>query len=65
MIHYQKALELEPKSPMTHYNLAVGLARSGRNDEAITELQTVLRIQPDYPDAQSLLNDLQSRGPQR
>src|SRR6267143_282978 len=60
MAHYRKAVELDPNSPMTHYNLAVGLARTGRNDEAIAELRTVLRIQPTYPDAQPLLNDLQS-----
>jgi hypothetical protein len=50
---------------MTHYNLAVGLARSGHNMEAIVELQTVLRLQPDYPDAGELLNNLQARAPQR
>jgi len=65
MAHYRKAVELDPNSPMTHYNLAVGLARTGHNDEAIAELRTVLRIQPTYPDAQPLLNDLQSGAPQR
>ena len=63
MMHYRKAVELDPNSAMTHYNLAVGLARDGHKAEAIAELQTVLRIQPDYPDAQPLLNDLQSVAP--
>jgi protein O-GlcNAc transferase len=61
MLHYRKALELEPGNPMTHYNLAVGFARTGRTADAIAELKNVLRIQSDYPDAQPLLNDLQSR----
>jgi len=63
MMHYRKAVELDPNSAMTHYNLAVGLVRDGHKAEAIAELQTVLRIQSDYPDAQPLLNDLQSVAP--
>ena len=61
MMHYRKALELDPGNPMTHYNLAVGFARTGHTADAIAELKNVLRIQRDYPDAQALLDDLQSR----
>ena len=63
MMHYRKAVELDPNSPMTHYNLAVGLVRDGQKTEAIAELHTVLRIQPEYPDAQPLLNNLESVTP--
>jgi hypothetical protein len=44
---------------MTHYNLAVGLARNRQRDEAVAELQTVLKLQSDYPDAKELLISLQ------
>jgi tetratricopeptide (TPR) repeat protein len=57
--HYRKALQLDPHSPMTHYNLAVGLARNRQRDEAVAELQTVLKLQSDYPDAKELLISLQ------
>jgi tetratricopeptide (TPR) repeat protein len=57
--HYRKASQLDPHSPMTHYNLAVGLARNRQRDEAVAELQTVLKLQSDYPDAKELLISLQ------
>ena len=44
---------------MTHYNLAVGLARNGQRDQAVAELETVLKLQSDYPDARELLTTLQ------
>jgi len=58
MSQYQRAVELEPKNPMCHYNLAVGFARANRIDQAEAELNTVLRLRPDYPDAKELLSDL-------
>ncbi len=61
MAHYHKAVELDPNSPMTHYNLAVGLVRKGESDSAIAELRIALQLDPAYPDAEPLLRDLLAR----
>jgi Flp pilus assembly protein TadD len=58
MAHYRHAMQLNPKDPTAHYNLAVGFVRKGQLENAVAELRTVLRIQAGYPDAEGLLNDL-------
>ena len=59
--HYREALRLQPNSPQAHYNLAVGLVRNGQDDAAIPELQTTLRLDPEYPDTGPLLQQLLAR----
>jgi protein O-mannosyl-transferase len=61
MAHYQKAIELDPGNATAHYDLAVGFVRKGQLHGAIAELETVLRIQRDYPDAGTLLRDIRAR----
>lgn len=61
MLHFRKAVELQTDSPMTHYNLAVALTRNGDDEAAIAELRAALKLDPDYADADPLLQDLLSR----
>jgi tetratricopeptide (TPR) repeat protein len=56
--HYQKALELDPKDYQTHFNLGVSLLRQGRQPEARAHFVEALRIHPDYPQAKSVLAEL-------
>ncbi|NOZ25270.1 MAG: tetratricopeptide repeat protein [Nitrospirae bacterium] len=52
---YQKALRYDPGNPHAHRNLGIVLAYDlGRIEEAITELETYLRISPDVPDAEQV-----------
>jgi Flp pilus assembly protein TadD len=64
LVHYRKAVELQPNDPGAHYNLAVGLTRKGEIDSAIAELRIALQLDPAYPDAEPLLRDLVARKPQ-
>ena len=61
LVHYRKALALQPDNPRAHYNLAVGLVRKGELEPAIAQLRIALRIDPAYPDAEPLLRDLLAR----
>jgi tetratricopeptide (TPR) repeat protein len=47
---------LEPSSALAHYNLAVGLHRGHRLREAIFQYKEALKIDPNYPDADSFLS---------
>jgi tetratricopeptide (TPR) repeat protein len=51
IVHYQKALALQPDDAVTHYNLGCALGLQGRTDEAIRQFQEALRLKPDYPEA--------------
>src|SRR5262249_52151881 len=44
---FRKAIALEPREPGPHYNLAVTLMRLGETDQAATELETTLRLDPE------------------
>jgi tetratricopeptide (TPR) repeat protein len=44
---YEIARSLQPENALIRNNLAVALADSGRNDEALVEFNHVLRLQPD------------------
>lgn len=48
---YRRALELEPRSERTWFNLAIVLARARRLVEAADAYRRALDIEPDYPDA--------------
>jgi len=56
---YEKALELEPRHPAIHRNLAIVLARLGRTREAIQHLHRALEIVPNEPVARELLQELE------
>ena len=49
------ALRLAPDDPSVHYSLAVIDSGTGRTDEAIADLEHVLRMQPASDDAHRLL----------
>lgn len=44
----EKALELNPASLATRYNLAAGYARTGRHDDALRELQALAAARTDF-----------------
>src|SRR5436305_14113647 len=48
--NYRKALELEPKDALTHYDLALALKYKGDTSEAIQEFQTAARLKPKWAD---------------
>lgn len=48
---YRIAADEDPDYAPARYNLALALARTGREDEAVRELERTLAIDPDYRDA--------------
>jgi tetratricopeptide (TPR) repeat protein len=60
--HFQRAVELEPGSPMLLNNLAGGLAASGRFPEAMQYVRRALAIDPGYQPALDNLRRLQGMG---
>jgi Flp pilus assembly protein TadD len=63
IVHFQKAVEIEPDAAVAHYCLAIALVRKGRLDEAITHYQKAVKIQPSFVDAHiNLGNALQQTG---
>ena len=44
--NYRKALELEPKDALTHYNLALALKYKGEARQAVDEFGEALRLNP-------------------
>ncbi len=46
---YEKAVELDPLSPIINHNLAFTLFGLGRYDEAIAQYLTTLEIEPEFP----------------
>jgi tetratricopeptide (TPR) repeat protein len=51
MVHYQKALEINPDFAEAHNNLGNFLFQKGSVDEAIVHYQMALEINPDYAEA--------------
>ncbi len=52
------ALRDNPRLVEAHCNLALALARTGKTSEAVAELETALRIRPDFAPARALLDQL-------
>jgi Flp pilus assembly protein TadD len=50
MVHFRRALRLDPDFAAAHYNLGLALFKSGQLDAAIAEYQTALRLVPDQAD---------------
>jgi tetratricopeptide (TPR) repeat protein len=52
LAHYEEALRLKPADyPEAHNNLAIALARSGRDAEALTHLAAAVGLSPAYAEA--------------
>jgi tetratricopeptide (TPR) repeat protein len=63
IVHYQKALEIQPDYPPAHVNLGRILARGGQVDDAIVHYRKALESRPDYALANyNLGTALESRG---
>lgn len=49
--HYQKAIDLAPQSPGTHYDLAMVLGQAGLMKQSFHHLKQVLSLDPNHLDA--------------
>ena len=58
MVHYRRAIQLNPGFAMAHFNYATTLWLSGRLDEAGAEFQEAIKIRPDYYTAHASYCDL-------
>ena len=54
-LHYEKALEINPRYADAYYNIGSLLARQGKDEEAVVQFMESLRIKPDKKEAH---NDL-------
>jgi len=61
--HYQAAVRLDARYAVGRFNLGCLLAKVGRRDEAVAQLQEALRLQPDYPEAKQKLDELNTQSP--
>jgi tetratricopeptide (TPR) repeat protein len=57
----ERASALDPATATIRYNLAVALAREGRLTEAAAAARAALLLQPNYPQARSMLQELSGR----
>ncbi len=53
--HYQKALEINPRSAEAHFNLGNSLRKKGSVDEATAQYQMALQIEPNHAQAHNNL----------
>ncbi len=58
---WKKALELGHGEPLTHNNLGVALAETGKADEALAHYRKALELSPRYADARNNLGELLAR----
>jgi len=56
--HYREAIRLDPTHVLARINLAVTLARESRLDEAVAELEAVLRLEPGNEAARKMLDEM-------
>ena len=49
--NYRKALELQPKDALSHYNLALALKYKGDARQAAQEFEAALQLKPKWADA--------------
>lgn len=57
LLHYVRAMQIEPNSPVVLYNLGYFLLQNGL-DAAQSFLERTLEQEPDYPDARRALGDV-------
>jgi predicted Zn-dependent protease len=62
---FQKAVKINPNSYTIRFNLGKALFQNGKLDEAVMQLQEVLRLKPDLSSAQEHLVKAQALGQQR
>ena len=60
-VHLQRALQLRPKSAQVRYKLALVANTEGRPEEALSELQAVVRASPDWMEPHAELSALYYR----
>jgi tetratricopeptide (TPR) repeat protein len=58
IISYRKAIEINPKSYLHHYNLALTLKNEKEYKECETELQKAVKIKPTHPSSHLMLSNL-------
>lgn len=58
VVHYRKALEINPRYPDAHYNLAALLVRQGKNQDAMAHFVEALQLKPDKVEAHNDLGGL-------
>lgn len=56
--HYEKAIEFDPKEPQQRFALADAYLQTGQPEKARRTLERLLRLVPDYPGAELLLESL-------
>lgn len=57
IVCYRRALELQPRYPETHYNMAVALASKAELNAAVDHYSTALRLEPEYAEAHNNLGN--------
>jgi len=57
--HFRAGLRYKPDDAEAHYGLGSALAAQGKREDAAAEVREALRLRPDYPEAQALLQRLQ------
>ena len=62
---WTRAADLDPRNDIATYNLAIALADSGREDDAIGRYEQTLRIVPDHTLARRNLSALEARRAER
>jgi len=58
--HLKHRTELKPNDADAWYQLGAVLIEMGRTEEAASALKRAVDIQPDYPEAQKKLDEVQS-----
>jgi len=58
MEYHQKALQLDPKSPVAGYNVATNLMKMGRDNEAMDVFSQIVEADPFYPGAYNLVAEI-------
>jgi len=61
LVHFRRALVIQPGFAEAHCNLGIALDQQGRTDEAIVQLRKALELQADYPIADNNLGSIFSR----
>jgi len=63
VVHFRKAVQLNPNYADAHFNLGANLARLGRTDEAMAHFREALRIVPTHEYARKELERLAAAAP--
>ena len=58
IVHYQKAVQINPGYAKAHYNLGGALLQKGSVDEAMVHYQKALQIDPDYAEVHLILGNV-------